>query len=252
MTLKSGIFSLLFGLTVTFSMSFQCGGPPAPPPVGFQIHTMDDGSLFGTLEDSPNVNVISNLQEAIVNDPVGNITYFNATTDSNGYWQAVNAIVPANWLFNETNGPCGGQQAVATVGNGQTQDLDCISLVLSYVVSPSSLEVWNPPTSLSITGTGMTTQYGMPHVQIFNNVGTQVADIVATSVTDNGEVLTAPGPSLTGLSTGTYGLEVLNVQSNGTLAPAGAAPIPIIAKWGGTGGGGTGGCLPHQDCPPPS
>ena len=91
----------------------------------------------------------------------------------------------------------------------------------------------------------------MPHVQIFNNVGTKVADVVATNVTGGGTILTSPAPSLTGMTTGTYGLEVLNVQSNGSLAVVGAAAVPIVAPWfgGGTGGGG-GGCNGGGYCPP--
>jgi len=76
----------------------------------------------------------------------------------------------------------------------------------------------------------MTTTYGMPHVQIFDQAGNKVADVTAASVTNGGTILTSSTPNLAGTPTATYGLEVLNVQSNGSLAPVGAAPVPIIAS----------------------
>lgn len=229
--MKKASFALLLAALLLIAMAFQCGGPPAPPPVGFQVHTMDEQDLFGTLEDSPNINVIMNLQEAIVTNPVGSNTYFNVTTDGNGFAEATNAVVPANWLFSEKNGPCAGGNVVGTVGNTQTQDLDCVSIYLSFNVTPGSLVTNKPPSHLQVAGSGMTTTYGMPHVQIWSSIGTKIAEVVATSVTYNGTVLTAPAPSLSGVSTATYALEVLNVQSNGSLSPVGAAPVPIVAPW---------------------
>jgi hypothetical protein len=203
--MKRTMWTLLFGILVVFAMGFQCGGPPPPPPVGFQVHTQDEANLFGTLEDSGGISISGVLQNPIVNNPVGFITNFTATTDGNGFWEEVNGEVPAVWNFGEFNGPCGGQSAFATVGNGQTQDLDCIGTVLGFILTPATLNVSAPPSGLSLTGSGVSTTYGMPHVQIFNNVGTKVADVVATSVTNDGKALTSPAPSLTGLTTGTYG-----------------------------------------------
>ena len=103
------MLAILLGVLITFAMGFQCGGPPTPPPVGFQVHTLDEADLFGTLEDSPNVNLSGTLQEAIVDNPVGTFKYFSGTTDSSGYVQALNVVVPANWWFTEYTGPCAGQ-----------------------------------------------------------------------------------------------------------------------------------------------
>jgi hypothetical protein len=100
----------------------------------------------------------------------------------------------------------------------------------------------SPPASIQVDGVGMTTTYGMPHVQIWNSLGTKIAEVVATSVTDNGTVLKAPGPGISNASTGTYGLQVLNVASNGSLSPVGAAPMPIIYVDPN---------LPPPVCPPP-
>ncbi|MGA8438743.1 MAG: choice-of-anchor D domain-containing protein [Candidatus Sulfotelmatobacter sp.] len=224
------MLALLLGALILTAMAFQCGGPPPPPPVGFQIHTMDEQDLFGTLEDSPGINVVMTFQEDINNNPMGFTDYFNLTTDSNGYATAVNAVVPANWLFQENNGPCSGDRAVATVGNAQTQDLDCISVYLAFNVTPTSLYTNQLPAQLQVAGSGMTTTYGMPHVQIFDQAGNKVADVTAKSVTNGGTILTSPTPNLAGTPTATYGLEVLNVQSNGSLTPVGAAPVPIIAS----------------------
>lgn len=219
---------LLLGITIVLTMGFQCGGPPAPPPVGFQLHTMDEDDLFSTLEDSPDIGLVGNLQEVLSETTQGQFTYFSGSSDDNGYYEAVNAIVPANWEIGESGGPCDSQSTVVSVGNQDTQDLDCIATVLGFYLVPGQLYESDLPASLEITGTGMSTTYGMPHVEIFNEVGTVIANVTASSVIDNGTVLTAPTPKLSNLPTATYGLEVLNVQSNGTLAPVGATPVAII------------------------
>ena len=243
--MKRAVCAVALAALVILTVDSDCGGgegPPAPPSVGFIVHTMDEANLFGTLKDSPNIGVAGNFQDEIVSNPVGTFKSFSGTTDSNGYLVATGVIVPAVWKFKESNGPCGGQSTVATVGNQQTQDLDCISIVLGFGVAPSSLSTSSPPAGLSITGESISTTYGMPHVQIFDNLGTMMADLVATSVSDGGLVLASPSPIMDGWSTGTYGLEVLNVQSDGSLSPVGAAPVPIVAPWNGGGGGGKGGC----------
>jgi hypothetical protein len=228
--MKKTTFLVLLASLLIPMMAFQCGGPPAPPPIGFQIHTMDEQDLFHTLEDSPKINVSMNFQEATTNNTMGFLTSLTVTTDDNGYAWAGNTVVPANWLFQENNGPCAGDRAVATVGNAQTQDLDCISVYLAFNVTPTSLYTNQLPAQLQVTGSGITTTYGMPHVQIFDEAGNKIADVTAKSVTYGGTVLTCPTPNLAGTPTSTYGLEVLNVQSNGSLAPVGAAPVPIIAS----------------------
>jgi hypothetical protein len=189
---------------------------------------MDEDNLFSTLQDSAGIDLTGNLQETIQSTYQGTYTYFSGTSDDDGYYEALNAIVPANWGISEGNGPCGGQSTVVTVGNQQTQDLDCISTVLGFILTPGDLYELALPATLQITGENMSTTYGMPHVEIFNEVGTVVANVTATSVTDDGTVLVATTPALSGLATATYGLEVLNVQSDGSLSPVGATPVPIV------------------------
>jgi hypothetical protein len=214
---------------------------------------MDEANLFSTLEDSPDIAFTANLQEALSTQTQGTTTYFSDVTDDNGYYEAVNGVVPANWGVSESSGPCAGGSTVVATSNSQTQDLDCIATVLGFFLVPGDLKEASPPPNLQITGIGMSTTYGMPRVQIFNSVGTKVAEVAASSVTNNGTVLTAPTPNLSGLPTETYGLEVLNVQSNGSLTPVGATPVSIIAPpSGGGGGGGGGGCQKGQECPPGS
>jgi hypothetical protein len=234
-------------LVVIFAMGFQCGsGPPVPPAVGFQVHTLDEANLFGTLQDSPNIDVLGNWQEDVVLTPAGTFRSFFGRTDDNGFYNANGVVAPANWQLSEPdNGPCAGGSVVVTVGQGQTQDLDCIGTVLGFQLIPGVIDSLNPPNSLQVNGANMMTTYGMPNVQIFDSLGNQIANVIAMSVTNNGSVLTCPMPALPStLRTGTYGLEVMNVQSNGSLSPAGALAVPIYGAEPrvGVGGGGSGHC----------
>ena len=159
----------------------------------------------------------------------GFATSFRHATDDQGFYTELNGRAPANWLFHEFNGPCANQQTVATVGQKQTQALDCISIHLAFSMTPKTLDVTALPGTLTITGTGITTTYGMPHVQIWDSLGNKVGESVATSVS-SGTVLVTPTPAVSLVPTETYGLEVLNLHEDGTMAPVGALPVSIFGR----------------------
>src|SRR5882724_2150843 len=163
--MKRGLVKLmLLGVSLLLLSAFQCGSPPPPPPfAGFQIHTMDEQNIFGTLQDSPNIDVSGMWQEDTVVQVQGFATSFRHVTDDQGFYTELNGRAPANWLFHEFNGPCANQQTVATIGQKQTQVLSCISIHLAFNMTPATLDVLALPGTVRVTGTGISTTYGMPH-----------------------------------------------------------------------------------------
>ncbi|SRR6266700_2196040 len=235
---KLTVFAGVVTLWLATSGFDSCGGPPPPPPVGFQIHTLSEVNIFGTLQDSPGIQVIGDYQHDVPAPPQGFITHFNQTTDSSGFTAVPSGKAPGVWNLAEVNGPCGGQATWATIGAGATQDLDCIAIWFNFSIAPNPIDVMAPPATITIAGNGLTTTYGMPQVQFFNSAGTIVGQSTATSVTNGGQTLTAPMPSLGTLNTATYGIKILNVQSGGSLVTAGLLPVQIDGREPRDGGGG--------------
>jgi hypothetical protein len=222
--------SALF-VVVLLAVGFDCGSGTPPPPVGFQVHTMDEQDIFGTLEDSPGINLSFHFEDLAPGQVQGFITTFtNVNTDSNGLYSAVEAETPAVWNFTEHNGPCAGLSAPALVSNGATQPLDCISVRLAFNMAPSTLDTFKPPATLQVYGSGISSTYGMPKVQLYDNGGNILAQITASSVAGNGSSLNATMPNVSTYHSDTYGVRVMNVQQNGSLEPAGVLPLQIEGR----------------------
>ena len=218
------IIAALF-VFVLLSVGFDCGGGSPPPPVGFQVHTMDENNIFGTLQDSPGINLYFYIEHLAPGQVQGFITSFrNVTTDSSGFYSATNGETPGVWNFTENNGPCGGQSVPALVGNNTTQPLDCIAVNLAFNMTPSTLDAFNPPAALQIFGSSISSSHGMPQVQFYDISGNIAAQVTASSVASDGSSLPAPMPNISGFETATYGIRVMNVMQDGSLQPAGVLP----------------------------
>jgi hypothetical protein len=117
---------------------------------------MDENNIFGTLQDSPGIN-LSFFLEHLAPGQVRGVaaTFNNVTTDGSGLYEAVNGETPGVWNFTEHNGPCGGQSVPALIGNGTTQPLDCIAVNLAFNMAPSTLDAFNPPATFQIFGSSI-------------------------------------------------------------------------------------------------
>jgi hypothetical protein len=197
--MKKALCIITLGVFMMLSMGDDCGGPPPPPPIGFEVHTVNQLNLWGPVSDAQYINLTLALDHLLPAPPQGTVGYFTGTSDGSGYFDALNGIAPAVWDFHENSGPCGGQWTPGTVGQGQVQALTCVGFAIVFTMTPSTLDVYSPPATLQIFGTGMTTTYGMPQVKIFNSLGNVVGQTTATSVTYGGTELTAPTPNLSAL-----------------------------------------------------
>jgi hypothetical protein len=86
---------------------------------------------------------------------------------------------------------------------------------LSLSASPSSINLANPTATVTITGQGFDTTYGMPRVEYFDANGFWVGTTDATSVWGGGTALQCNVPNLSQVYSGTYTIRVTNKTSQG-------------------------------------
>jgi hypothetical protein len=85
---------------------------------------------------------------------------------------------------------------------------------LTLSASPSSINLESPPSTVTITGSGFDTTYGMPRVEYFDSSGFLVGSVYANSVS-GGTSLVATVPDLTNAYSGTYQIRVTNKTYQG-------------------------------------
>ena len=115
------------------------------------------------------------------------------------------------------------QSGSITVG---TYGASCFSVAVIPVINsnfvltanPSSINLLAPPATVTITGQGFDTTYGIPRVEYFNSDGYLVGSVYATSVSSDGTSLVAAVPNLSGVYSGTYQIRVTNVTYQGYYA----------------------------------
>jgi hypothetical protein len=81
--------------------------------------------------------------------------------------------------------------------------------------SPSSVNLQSPPATVTVTGQGFDTTYGMPRVDYYDGNGYLVGGAYATSVGSGGTSLQANVPDLCYVYSGTYQVRVVNKTSSG-------------------------------------
>jgi len=121
---------------------------------------------------------------------------------SNGVQQAITRYANANgtitaYLYGAN---CNSAVVVAIINSGYT-----------LTANPSSIDLNNPPTTVTITGQGFDATYGMPRVEYFDSSsGFLLGSVFATSVSGGGTSLVANVPNLSGAYSGTYQIRVTN------------------------------------------
>jgi hypothetical protein len=97
----------------------------------------------------------------------------------------------------------------------------------SFPFSPNPLNTAALPASVTIQGSGFDPTYGMPVVQYYDMDGNLVAQEAASSVSNNGTLLTLATPNITELSDGAYAGVVSNVASDGSYQYVGTTSVDV-------------------------
>jgi hypothetical protein len=194
-------------------------GPPNP---GFRISmyrtTVDIFTGLPTTFPHQNI-LLSGAWDRDIGNHTGSLTVFlGRSSGSVGYVNVEGGRAPAVWELTEDNGPCAAQTVAEEISPGENEDIYCTELPSFFVfnASPSFIDKTEPPTSITINGTGISTAGGMPTVEYWDSYGNMIGQQQATSVASDGSWLTGPVPNLTNSGTGRFAVRVKN--PDGVLA----------------------------------
>jgi hypothetical protein len=205
----------------------DCGGgsstPPPPPPTGFSAQA-----------------------QQWVADPAGGVQFLGYTTVQGGWLSDLagaqgsakffsffaqgfahvsDGRAPARWRILAPI-PCLAylEPNDRDVAIGSNQLTRCVVSSVFLAADPSSVDLNSPPPSVTISGGGFSTNYGMPVVEYYDQyTGGLVASTTAYSVAADGSSLQASTPSLSGVYTGSYNIVVSNVLADGSNSIVGVA-----------------------------
>lgn len=113
-----------------------------------------------------------------------------------------------------------GQNGCVTYTSRNGGDCGFVDLVgnnfgFFLTASPGGFDLNAPPSSVTISGQGMSSAYGMPRVEYFDGDGYQVGTVSATWISGDGTQIIAPTPDLSYAYSGTYQIIVTNAQAGG-------------------------------------
>jgi hypothetical protein len=244
--MKAKVIALTAVLLAVWIIS--CDPPPPPPNLGegFFIETSFI-PLFGPIIIAGNISThwdwVMDLQIAGLT-PNGNQASFNNTTNLGGIGVSEDGRVPAVWnVVWLTFGPdpgCAGKQAQVRADhfNG-TASVTCFEIPApgtngvtqgnTFIFSPGVLYTDNSAgTTATISGQGLTSQYGMPVVRYFDSSGTLLNQASATVIAADGTWIRGAIPNLSQLVPGSYTGVVYNVDSGGNLVFLGTTGVTVI------------------------
>jgi len=178
---------------------------------------------------APGINVNGGRKFDLPN-ATGSVTFFQAFTDSHAHYFVTSGRAPANWFFGEANGPCAGKVTnnSADIYPGQ-EDVECIlDGILPFSVSPDTINGASPPGTMTVSGSGIDTTYGMPQVVIYDEAGSLMYASAADTIASDGSWATFS--QVPALYNGNYLVIVQNVQSDGSLANLGDGVLGVFGN----------------------
>jgi len=246
--MKRVIYVLLIAATALTTTYFDCGPPSSPPPSqggGFNLRFLymlpGDPTLY---PDSDAYGTGQWQKDAY--DAEGSVFSGPWSADAAGQAYVAGGRAPAYWIFTESFGACAGASTYQTLiplqGSGvATFICNIVFIPLPFfTATPSSINTNNVPASVKITGSGLSSQYGMPRCLYYNPQDQLVGQETATSIDPNGTWVSGPTPDdLGSLQTGIYEGIVQNATAGGGWQTIGVSSITLYTK------------IPYGGCNPP-
>jgi hypothetical protein len=166
--------------------------------------------------------------------PTGLYSSFYHKTDSYGEWWAADRKVPADWTVGEESGPCTGKflRHFSVFKPPTKNGMLCLlaGVIPMSTAVPSTIDVTNTPVDLTITGSDISAQYGLPSIRLHDQNGVIVSEFQATDVSSDGTTVYATTPYWGGLTSGDYAIMVLNIDSDGTLFPVTVTSVTLVGN----------------------
>jgi hypothetical protein len=104
-------------------------------------------------------------------------------------------------------------------------------IVFPFSSAPQTVDLLAPPSTIELTGEGLTTAYGMPYIEYRDPyTGNLIGATYATAVGGKGGWLQANTPDLSGVYDGVYSILISNIRADGSLEPVGTATIECTGR----------------------
>jgi hypothetical protein len=235
MSVKNRVTPTLVAVLAGMSFIIGCGSDYGFP--GFKIKT-----TFTTAPSPTPRSVVSPDPFVVVSGqwmgdlglggpPTGSQFVIDPTfTDSQGRLDVPNGRIIAVWTFQRDGGHCGPLQFSFVVKDNQTNELPCDLRGIRFTASPDSIDANSPPATITLTGSSLTTQYGMPSVEYYDEYGTFIGQVGASSVADDGSWLQAATPGFYGVYSGAYTVVITNTDWDGSRNVVGTAIVSVYGN----------------------
>jgi hypothetical protein len=230
----------LFMLCVAVSLcvaASACGGGSSTPTSGFKVKGEKYVRVFdGSLRFVSAAAVRADWQFDFAG-ATGTVFSFGPAF-CQGPCTVTNGRVPARWFITAgASGECFRQitNPNMDVSAGQTKTAQCevFGIVFPFSASPSTVNLQAPPATLEMTGSNLTTTYGMPRLEYLDPyTGNLIGTATATSVSGDGTWLQAYTPDLSGVYSGTYTIFISNATSGGGFEYVGSATMDAYGRDG--------------------
>jgi hypothetical protein len=232
---KQKIF-LLSAVLLFASLTSGCwlwpfgGGTPAPQS-GFKVRGEMWVQAFGGGYSFVSSTSVRGNWQFDNGSALGNTTTFSSCC---GTIPVADGRVPARWQI--FAGPPGCGQLTnpnMDVSAGQTKVAQCLTfgILFPFAMSPGSINLQAPPATMDMTGSGLTTTYGLPRIEYMDQyTGDMIAVTTATSVTGDGNGLQATTPNLSFVYSGTFSVFVSNAQADGSFEYVGATTVDAYGR----------------------
>jgi len=243
---------ILFLILILVAVMAACVS--APPKPGFRVSTTItrfDAFFFPVTIAYPNAGVRGNLVGGLpsIGRVTGNVNAFMGNTGPDAYYDVNGGVAPAAWNMGISAGSqfCAGQSELVTIlSAGEDFGLNCNLIpIFFFAVNPSTIDANSPPASVTISGSGISSDGGMATIEYYNSYGTLVAQQTASQVAEDGTWLTASTPDLSSINSGRYLVTVRNPDG----AIAGNALVDVFRYSEPPPDPDPGACGPDQICP---
>lgn len=205
--------------------------------IGFGIHTTVSVREAGRtrIVDLPHQFIVG-IRQSDFAGAAGNSTFCDVETNDTGRAFCQNGRAPAVWEFANTGSRQGYLNACYNVRFTAfayplgTSDLFCPQTIgIFFTVAPDSLDVQSPPTTFTVYGQGISTEYGMPVVEFWDETGTVVMQTTASEVAPDGTWATGNMPYVDASRVygGAYTVGVNNAVAGGGYDTIGYASLSV-------------------------
>ena len=236
---KSMLIILLFAVT---SVMFGCRGNsnPSDPNQGFTVQGV---ARVHNLQGTAYIDYATGgrFQGLFLSGAgtFGSITSFDVNESTFAY-TARGAKVPGRWRLGLSRGFVLGSLCVSPVVDernvdlGSVETLRCFGGTSSFIAQPDSVDALNPPSTITITGSGIADTYGMPKVAVYDEYGNVGASVTATQLSSQPnsdlQTLTFSASDLSQVYDGVYSISVSNVNADGSWSIVGGAIVSVYGN----------------------